>query len=72
MRGTVPEGERHDPATLPVIPEITAITMAELHQDIAMAKSAATRAARAEKLGPPCSNADDFAGLRDVVDVVAL
>jgi predicted nucleic acid-binding protein len=40
-----------DAATLPSIPEITAITMAELHQGVAMAKSAAVRAARAEKLG---------------------
>jgi predicted nucleic acid-binding protein len=40
-----------DPAALPVIPEITAITMAELHQGVAMAKSAAVRAARTEKLG---------------------
>jgi len=40
-----------DPATLPAIPEITAITMAELHQGIAMAKDAATRAARTEVLG---------------------
>lgn len=40
-----------DPAMLPVIPEITAITMAELHQGIAMAKDAATRAARTEMLG---------------------
>lgn len=115
---------RHDPARLPVVPEITAITMAELHQGVAMAKSAATRAARAEKLGAAVvdfdplpfdgdaaarygtlvaltleanrnprprrmdlliaaiasarglplytSNADDFVGLHDVVDVVAL
>ncbi len=40
-----------DPATLPAIPEITAVTMAELHQGVAMAKDAATRAARTEKLG---------------------
>jgi hypothetical protein len=40
-----------DPAVLPVVPEITAITMAELHQGLAMAKSAAVRAARTEKLG---------------------
>jgi predicted nucleic acid-binding protein len=40
-----------DPATLPVVPEITAITMAELHQGLAMAKTAAVRAARTEKLG---------------------
>lgn len=40
-----------DPEALPTIPEITAITMAELHQGLAMAKSAAVRAARTEKLG---------------------
>jgi predicted nucleic acid-binding protein len=40
-----------DPADLPVIPEITAITMAELHQGVAMAKDAAVRAIRTEKLG---------------------
>jgi predicted nucleic acid-binding protein len=40
-----------DPEALPAVPEITAITMAELHQGLAMAKSAAVRAARTEKLG---------------------
>lgn len=40
-----------DATALPSIPEITAITMAELHHGVAMAKSAAVRAARAEKLG---------------------
>ena len=40
-----------DPAALPVIPQLTAITMAELHQGVAMARDAASRAARAEKLG---------------------
>jgi toxin FitB len=40
-----------EPDALPVVPEITAITMAELHQGLAMAKSAAIRAARTEKLG---------------------
>ena len=40
-----------DPAVLPVLPEITSITMAELHQGVAMAKTPATRAARTEKLG---------------------
>jgi predicted nucleic acid-binding protein len=40
-----------DAAALPSIPEITAITMAELHQGVAMARSAAVRAARTEKLG---------------------
>lgn len=40
-----------DPARLPVTPEITAITMAELHQGVAMARHAATRAARTEILG---------------------
>ncbi len=40
-----------DPAVLPRVPEITAITMAELQQGLAMAKNAVTRAARTEKLG---------------------
>ncbi|MDP9848334.1 type II toxin-antitoxin system VapC family toxin [Streptosporangium lutulentum] len=40
-----------DPARLPTIPEITAITLAELHQGVAMAKDAGIRAARMEKLG---------------------
>jgi predicted nucleic acid-binding protein len=40
-----------DPATLPEIPEITAVTMAELHQGVVMAKDAMTRAARTEILG---------------------
>lgn len=40
-----------DPAVLPRIPEITAVTMAELHQGLAMAKDAVTRTARTEKLG---------------------
>jgi len=40
-----------DPAELPEIPELTAVTMAELHQGVVMAKDAASRAARTEKLG---------------------
>ncbi|MFF0148370.1 hypothetical protein ATK36_6039 [Amycolatopsis sulphurea] len=40
-----------DPAALPKIPELTAVTMAELHQGVAMAKAPAVRAARTEKLG---------------------
>ncbi len=40
-----------DPAALPVIPEITAVTLAELHQGVAVARDTATRAARTEKLG---------------------
>ncbi|WET77179.1 type II toxin-antitoxin system VapC family toxin [Amycolatopsis sp. QT-25] len=40
-----------DSATLPKIPELTAVTMAELHQGVAMAKDPAVRAARTEKLG---------------------
>jgi predicted nucleic acid-binding protein len=40
-----------DPASLPSIPELTTITLAELHQGIAMAGHPATRAERAEKLG---------------------
>jgi toxin FitB len=40
-----------DPADLPAVPEITAITLAELHQGVAMAQDAASRAARTEVLG---------------------
>ncbi|QFU91498.1 type II toxin-antitoxin system VapC family toxin [Amycolatopsis sp. YIM 10] len=40
-----------DPAALPKVPELTTITMAELHRGVAMAKDAAVRAARTEKLG---------------------
>ena len=39
-----------DPAALPTVPELTAITMAELHRGVAMAKDAASRAARTEML----------------------
>ncbi|MDP9861636.1 MULTISPECIES: type II toxin-antitoxin system VapC family toxin [Streptosporangium] len=39
------------PTRLPAIPEITTITLAELHQGVAMAGNAGTRAARMEKLG---------------------
>jgi predicted nucleic acid-binding protein len=39
-----------DPADLPVEPELTAVTMAELHQGVAMAKDPAVRAARTERL----------------------
>ncbi|SDD01129.1 hypothetical protein SAMN05216174_106223 [Actinokineospora iranica] len=40
-----------DPSLLPAMPEITAVTMAELHQGVAMAKDPLTRAVRTEKLG---------------------
>ncbi|ANZ42995.1 twitching motility protein PilT [Lentzea guizhouensis] len=40
-----------DPADLPAMPELTAVTVAELHQGVAMAGDAASRAARTEKLG---------------------
>lgn len=40
-----------DPAVLPEVPEITAITTAELHQGVAMAKDDTTRALRTELLG---------------------
>lgn len=47
-----------DPARLPAIPEITAITLAELHQGVAMAKDAGVRAARMEKLGAAVADFD--------------
>lgn len=40
-----------DPAGLPLTPELTAVSMAELHQGVAMAKNAVIRAARTELLG---------------------
>jgi hypothetical protein len=43
--------DRLDPAVLPKVPELTAITMAELHQGLAMAKDSVSRAARTEILG---------------------
>jgi predicted nucleic acid-binding protein len=43
--------ERLDPASLPSVPELTAVTLAELHQGVAMAKDSAARAARTERLG---------------------
>lgn len=49
-----------DPAALPKIPELTAITLAELHQGVAIAKAPAVRAARTEKLGAAIA---DFAPL---------
>jgi len=39
-----------DAADLPAVPELTAITLAELHQGVATAKDPAARAARMEKL----------------------
>lgn len=39
-----------DPESLPAFPEITSVTMAELHQGVAMGKDAVSRAARAEQL----------------------
>lgn len=47
-----------DPEDLPAIPELTAITMAELQQGVAMAKDAAVRAARMEKLGAAVAEFD--------------
>lgn len=47
-----------DPADLPAVPELTAITLAELHQGVAMAKDPATRAARMEKLGAAVADFD--------------
>lgn len=47
-----------DPADLPAVPELTAITMAELQQGVVMAKDAAVRAARMEKLGAAVADFD--------------
>lgn len=43
--------DKIDPAELPAVPEISAITLAELQQGVAMAKDPASRSARMEKLG---------------------
>lgn len=50
-----------DPELLPLVPEITAITMAELHQGVAMAKNAVARAARTELLGAAIVEFDPLA-----------
>ena len=47
-----------DPADLPAVPELTAITMVELQRGVAMAKDAAVRAARLEKLGAAVADFD--------------
>lgn len=47
-----------DPEDLPAVPELTAITMAELQQGVAMARDAAVRAARMEKLGAAVADFD--------------
>ncbi|MDT3396760.1 type II toxin-antitoxin system VapC family toxin [Streptomyces sp. B1866] len=47
-----------DPAGLPALPELTAVTLAELHQGVAMAKDPAVRAARMEKLGAAVADFD--------------
>jgi predicted nucleic acid-binding protein len=39
-----------DPPELPVTPELTAITMAELHQGVVLAKDPVVRVARTERL----------------------
>ncbi|MGY4772105.1 VapC toxin family PIN domain ribonuclease [Kribbella sp. CWNU-51] len=44
------------PDALPEYPELTAVTLAELHQGVSMAKDAATRAARTEVLGAAVSD----------------
>jgi predicted nucleic acid-binding protein len=47
-----------DPNVLPAIPEITAVTLAELHQGVAMARNSAVRATRTELLGSAIVNFD--------------
>lgn len=42
--------DRIDPDDLPEYPQISAVTLAELHQGVAMARNATTRAARLEQL----------------------
>lgn len=47
-----------DPAQLPAVPELTAVTLAELQQGVAAAKEPAVRAARMEKLGAAVADFD--------------
>jgi len=47
-----------NPADLPAIPELTAITLAELHQGVAVARNPAARAARLEQLGAAATDPD--------------
>ncbi|THA24771.1 type II toxin-antitoxin system VapC family toxin [Streptomyces sp. RKND-216] len=47
-----------DPAVLPQVPELTAVTLAELHQGVALARTPAARAARMEKLGAAVADFD--------------
>jgi len=46
------------PEALPLTPELTAVTFAELQQGVAMAKDHAVRAARMEKLGAAVADFD--------------
>jgi toxin FitB len=46
------------PHNLPAVPELTAVTFAELQQGVAMAKDPASRAARMEKLGAAVADFD--------------
>ncbi|GLY65523.1 type II toxin-antitoxin system VapC family toxin [Amycolatopsis taiwanensis] len=47
-----------DPAILPNVPKITAVTLAELNQGVAMARDPAVRAARIEQLGAALAGFD--------------
>lgn len=47
-----------DPEVLPAVPELTAVTLAELHQGVAMAKDPVIRATRMEKLGAAVADFD--------------
>jgi len=47
-----------DPAVLPAVPELTAVTLAELHQGVAMANDPVIRATRMEKLGAAVADFD--------------
>ena len=54
-----------DPGVLPEYPELTAVTLAELHHGVAMARDAATRAARTEVLGQAVTDFDPLPFDRD-------
>lgn len=47
-----------DPVDLPAVPDLTAVTLAELQQGVAMAKDPVARSARMEKLGSAVADFD--------------
>jgi toxin FitB len=50
-----------EPTVLPAVPELTAVTLAELHQGVATARTATARSARMEKLGAAVADFEPLA-----------